>query len=201
MTAKFALALALLVLAGCSSDAPPDKPADETVPAASAAPLPATAPDDAITETAAPVLAVEAEGLRLFNAKTGSARPVAFGTPRDQVLTSLAFRGPPGTGRNSECGAGPLDYANWPDGLGLYFQGGNFVGWMLDKRAKGGITTASGIGPGSSRADLESAYSATFSDTTLGTEFAAGELFGLLDGEGKNAKITNMWGGVSCNFR
>ena len=58
-----------------------------------------------------------------------------------------------------------------------------------------------GVGPGSSRADLEAAYAADISETTLGTEFAAGELFGLLDGKELAAKITYMWGGLSCNFR
>ncbi len=148
-----------------------------------------------------PKLAVEAEGLRLFNPQSGAARPIAFGTPRETVLASLAFRGEPGTGTNGECGAGPLQYANWPDGLGLYFQRDRFFGWVLDQRADGTITTASTIGPGSTRAELEAAYAAKFSETTLGTEFAAGELFGLLDGKGSAAKITNMWGGISCNFR
>ncbi len=196
--------LALAALAGCSNDAPSDE-APETGPAVSQNSAPAktapAVPDPSMAAKESPALAVDAEGLRLFNKQSGSARSVAFGMKRADVLAMLAFRGPPGTGRNEECGAGPLDYANWPDGLGLYFQGGTFVGWNLDERASGAITTASGIGPGSSRADLDGAYAAQVSETTLGTEFAAGELFGLLDGKGKSAKITNMWGGVSCNFR
>jgi hypothetical protein len=193
--AKFGPALALLALAGCGSEVPPERPAEV------ATATPDKAPDTAKADNkVAPALAIEAEGLRLFNKETGAARPIAFGTPRDDVLAMLAFRGTPETGTNEECGAGPLDYANWPDGLGLHFQDGKFAGWKLDERSKGAITTASGIGVGSSRTDLGSAYAAEISKTTLGTEFAAGELFGLLDGKGKGAKITNMWGGVSCNF-
>lgn len=194
------LALTLAALAACSNETPSDQPV-ETAPAA----LPTTpAPVVAEKETASkenPALAVEAEGLRLFNKQSGSARAIAFGTARDDVLSMLAFLGKPETGTNGECGAGALDYANWPDGLGLFFQEDKFAGWYLNDRDKGAMTTASGIGIGSSRTDLEAAYASDISETTLGTEFAAGELFGLLDGKGKAAKITNMWGGVSCNFR
>ena len=76
-----------------------------------------------------------------------------------------------------------------------------FAGWALRGTAKGDITTASGISPGSTRAELESSYTAKIFESTLGTEFAAGDLFGILDGQGANAKITNLWAGVSCNMR
>ena len=197
---SFPLALALAALPACSSETPSDQPV-ETAPAV----VPTTsAPAVADKETVAkdsPALAVEADGLRLFNKQSGSARAIAFGTPRGDVLSMLAYLGKPETGTNGECGAGALDYANWPNGLGLFFQKGKFAGWNLNERSKGSVTTASGIGIGSSQTDLESAYAADRSETTLGTEFAAGELFGLLEGKGRAAKINNMWGGVSCNFR
>jgi hypothetical protein len=188
---------AALALAACSGEAPTEQSA-KTAPADATAVR--AAEQDSVTKES-PSFAVEAEGLRLFNKQSGSARAIAFGTPRDDVLAMLTFRGKPETGTNGECGAGALDYANWPDGLGLFFQDGKFAGWNLNERSKGAISTASGIGPGSSRADLEAAYAADISETTLGTEFAAGELFGLLDGKEPAAKITYMWGGLSCNFR
>ena len=194
------LALTLAALPACSSETP----SDQTVETAPAAVQTTPAPTLADNETAAknsPALAVEAEGLRLFNKQSGSARAIAFGTARSDVLSMLAYLGKPETGTNGECGAGALDYANWPGGPGLYFQNDKFAGWNLNERSKGAVTTASGVGIGSSRTDLEAAYAADISETTLGTEFAAGDLFGLLDGNGKAAKITNMWGGVSCNFR
>lgn len=192
--------LTLLALAGCSSEAPSDQAAETTPATAPATPAPTAAAQETIARDS-PALVVEAEGLRLFNKQSGSARPIAFGTPRGDVVAMLAFLGKPETGTNSECGAGPLDYANWAGGLGLYFQKDEFVGWNLNERSKGAMTTASGIGLGSSRADLEGVYAAEISETTLGTEFSAGELFGLLDGKDQAAKITNMWAGVSCNFR
>lgn len=191
-----------LGIAGCERPAPPD-PGLEGVPAAPTnIPSGNNEADRADrTQAADPVVAVEAEGLRLFNAQTGSARPVPFGTLQANMLSVLAFRGAPGIGTLGECGAGPLDQASWPDGLSLYFQDGGFVGWALDGRAKGALTTAAGIGPGSTRRALEAAYTVTVELSTLGNEFSAGELFGILDGPGADARITAMWAGVSCNFR
>ena len=197
-------ALSLLALAACNRAPQTDEDvaAKQTGAAMEGAPTmsePISADRKVVVES--PALAVEAEGLRLFNPETGAARPIAFGTPASQVLAALAFRGPPSTGTNGECEAGPLQFANWPDGLGLFFQDEKFAGWNADERGKSAIATASGIGPGSTRAELDAAYKADFAETTLGTEFASGGLYGILDGRAKAAKITNMWAGVSCNFR
>ena len=196
--------LSLLALSACNRAPQPDQDVAASQTGAAMEGAPATTEAIGTDKKAAaesPALAVEAEGLRLFNPETGAARPIAFGTPRAQVLADLAFRGPPGTGTNGECGAGPLQYANWPDGLGLFFQGDKFAGWNTDERGKSAIATASGIGPGSTRAELEGVYKVEVSEMTLGTEFAAGGLYGILDSRAKTGKITNMWAGVSCNFR
>jgi len=192
--------LALLAVASaCSPGAAPN-----SNQAATPANVAATAEEAASSAAAQaqPVLAVEGEGLRLFDRDTGSARPLPFGTPREEALAALAFRGEPAaTGRLEECGAGPLDYARWGDGLTLYFQDSRLAGWALDDRGKGGPTTAAGLGVGSTRAELEAAYDAKVFDSTLGTEFAAGELFGILDGPGPKAKVAHLWAGASCNMR
>lgn len=62
----------------------------------------------------------------------------------------------------------------------------------------GALTTMSGVGPGTTRASLDEAYSTKVRQTTLGSEFTAGELAGLLDGPGRKATITNMWAGLTC---
>ena len=157
-----------------------------------------------MTSTAAATqdLAVEAEGLRLVDTQSGAARPLPFGMPQDQLLALLeAFRGPADGGTNSECGAGPLDYAVWADGLTLHFQEDRFAGWALDPRAAGAHATMSGIAPGSTRRELEAVYEVQVEETTLGTEFHAGGLEGILDGQGQDARISVMWAGVSCVFR
>jgi hypothetical protein len=37
--------------------------------------------------------------------------------------------------------------------------------------------------------------------TSLGTEFTAGEMSGLLTGDTPEAKITGLWAGTNCAFR
>ncbi len=210
MLHRLPAATLVFLLAACS--APTEAPiardatpaASNSAPAAETAQTPRSPADGPAAAT--PALAVEGEGLRLFDRQSGSARPLAFGLPRDTVISALAFRGEPGIGTNGECGAGPLDTASWPDGLTLYFQGGKFVGWAADRRGNDGtdvpaIITAANVGPGSTRAELESAYSAKVFESTLGTEFSAGDLFGVLDGTRPTSRITAMWAGASCNMR
>jgi hypothetical protein len=194
---QIASALALLALtAGCGSGEPPPSAGDD----ASTAEL--AEPEGEVD----PPMLVDGDGLRLLDRSGGGERRFAFGSDWQEVRKALAFRGEPETAINPECGAGPLEYARWPDGLTLYAQAGKFAGWVLDGRsagvgAAGGISTAAGIGPGRTRADLDEAYAPAVSQTTLGTEFTGGGFSGLLDGPGENAKIVALWAGVSCNFR
>ena len=183
--------------AACSAS--PEPAAENNVAAAAPAPAQANAQTD--EPAAPPKLAIDGEGLRLFDAKSGSARPLAFGTPREQVVAALAFRGPPELGSNDECSAGRLDHATWPGELTLYFQDDKFIGWAVGEDASRELSTASGLGIGSTRAELESAYSPEVFESTLGTEFSAGEIFGILDGTGKSARVTHLWAGASCNMR
>ncbi len=200
---------ALLLIAGCSTEPVTQaEPAGQIeskldAPGAPVAVGPSAPSNAAASESvAAPKLAVEGEGLRWFLQPSGSARPIPFGRPQAEMLASLeTVRGPASKGTNQDCGAGPVQYASWPDGLSLVFQDKRFVGWGLDSRAADAITTASGIGPGSTRAELESAYEAAVSQTSLGTEFSAGDLQGVLDGPSAGARITDMWAGISCVAR
>ena len=83
------------------------------------------------------------------------------------------------------------------------FQNGRFAGWGLDGRSRGAVTTADGIGVGTTRSQLDAAIGDPLQvrPTTLGTEFTAGSYHGLFDGPGDNAPITDMWAGVSCAAR
>ena len=198
----------LLLLAACSSE-PADVRSGPAEPVAAQeltrVPSPATVevatPGPVSTEQ--PKLTVDGEGLRWFLPPNGTARPLAFGMPEAEVLASLErVRGPAGKGVDQDCGAGPVQYANWPDGLSLVFQNGQFAGWGLDRRASGALGTANGVGPGMTRSALAGSFgSVSFQNTSLGTEFAAGDMFGLLDGGGPDAEITDMWAGVSCVAR
>ena len=207
-------AVLAVVTSGCSPgpDAGPSDAADTTSaarvparPAMARAPEPGTAPSakpSAAKPSSAPRLTVDGDGLRWFLQPSGSARPIAFGSPQAGVIASMeAVRGVADRGTNQDCGAGPVEYATWSDGLSLVFQKNRFVGWSLSNRAKDIITTAAGLGPGSTRAELESAYSAAVSTTSLGYEFSAGAIHGVLDGGSASARITDMWAGVSCSAR
>lgn len=152
-------------------------------------------------------LALSGEGLD-FVSERGSVRHLLFGTPGAQAIdaVSRAHGGvAPERGRNEECGAGPLDMATWPDGLTLMSQDGRFVGWSVSRSAadggNAGLATMAGIGVGSTRRELEAAYTADIRETTLGQEFAAGDVFGVLDVAGPSGHVDAIWAGESCNFR
>ncbi|MGV8929893.1 MAG: hypothetical protein ACOH1E_09070 [Brevundimonas sp.] len=190
----------ILVLAACSPD-PVDVRTNDAVPAEEVSPSATEPVAPAVAEK--PKLVVDGEGLRWFLPPNGSARPLPFGTPEADVLASLeTVRGPAEKGVNQDCGAGPVRYASWSDGLSLVFQNGEFAGWGLNGRASGKIATANGVGPGMTRSALAGSFgSVTFQRTSLGVEFAAGHIFGVLDETGPEGKITDMWAGVSCVAR
>lgn len=211
------LTLAALLLSACQPAAEKQAAAPEQDPHAGLD-LPPGHPqvdlpgaDGAPTEAAGPahppVIALDGEGLRLVDPKSGATRPLAFGVDEAQLKTvAEKLKGPAQSGRNAECGAGPLNYLSWPDGLKLYSLDGLFAGWALDAPDAGAkkpsrLTTISGVGIGSSRAELLAAYDAKIEQTTLGTEFNAAGLSGLLDSTGPKARVTNLWSGVNCVFR
>lgn len=199
-------ALAAL-LAACSPAETPNPAADTPAgapPVATTAPAPTPAaapvPPPAGPATA-PVIAVDGEGLRLVDPVSGRTRPIAFGTAQAATLAALAAHGTPQQGRNADCPAGAVDYATWPDGLQLVFQDGAFAGWSLDGRRAPKLTTLSGVGIGSTRAAIAAANTVTVTEGSLGTEFAIGDMGGLLDGTGPQAKVTDLWAGVTCIAR
>ena len=204
-----------LCLSGCNAQPDDTQPAQAPTIAATTAGTntPSThrgAGDDAPPTHASaaasdkPKLAVDPDGLRWFLPPNGAARPLPFGTSQPEVLASLErVRGKAAEGTNEDCGAGPVQYANWADGLSLVFQNGRFVGWGLDSRAKDAITTADGLGVGTTRTELDKAFGPPIDvrKSTLGTEFTAGSYHGLFDGAGATAHISDMWAGISCVAR
>lgn len=146
------------------------------------------------------VLALEGEGLRLFDAATGSARPLPFGTRGETVRSILATGlelAAIEEGYNSECTG---NFMRLENGLTAWFVNDAFAGWAVRGPAPT-LTTASGIGIGSSRGDLESVYDASIFRSTLGIEFTAGGLAGLLESELPEARITHLWAGQTCIAR
>lgn len=156
-------------------------------------------------------LALSANTLQIVNPENGSTREIAFGMPFDQTLTIVEkiLNTEPTASINSECGAGPLRFATWDNGLTLLFKEKNgewlFAGWEANKpkNPQSKLSTMAGIGIGSTRKEMESVYVIKVMKTSLGYEFStkAEDFFGIFDGPNKDAKITNLWSGLSCNFR
>ena len=113
-------------------------------------------------------------------------------------MVGAALKGArPEQGNNLDCGS---SYAAWGNGLTAWFAKDRFVGWSA-RAGTAPLTTASGIGVGASRAALESVYSARIASSTLGLEFSAGGLAGLLDGDGPSATVSALWAGATCIAR
>ncbi len=143
-------------------------------------------------------LALDGEGLRVFLLPGGTVRPVPFGTPEAAALRVMERVRGSGVerGENLACRA---SYVSWDDGLTVWFVRGRFVGWSL--RGGSVLTTASGVGLGSTRAQLDSAYDAGVRESSLGTEFQAGGLTGLLESPAEDARISHLRAGATCVAR
>ncbi len=206
MTRGLIAGFALALLAGCGPAQEPDANksivfqgnADELI-------VPKAAPEANIAnvaEVAEPAVNLAPDGLSLV-LPTGATRHMTFGMPRDVATRAIAaaLGGPIEEGDNQECGAGALSFASFRGGLGLYFDGGKFVGWDLDGRDGGRFATAAGVGIGSTRKQLESATAIRIEDSTLGVEFSAGDLSGLLSSRDPDGEVTNLWAGTTCIAR
>lgn len=194
------LAIAMMA-ASCSAEPQAENGTEAAGPADAAANKAATSEARPPAQAMAARLTVEGEGLRWVLPSGGAGEAIPFGMRQDAFLASLEqVRGPAERRSNPDCPTGAVQYAAWPDGLSLVFEQGRFVGWGLSggEGATGSVETASGIGPGDTRAQLD-AQSAEVSQSTLGLEFAADEVYGLLDGPSPSARITEMWAGVSCH--
>ena len=159
------------------------------------------------------LLVLTSNAIQLVDRQTGSSKEINFGIPLTQMVEitgNVLEMEPSSIGINQECGAGPLQMASWSNGLTLVFKQTKnqkewkFAGWYMGKSpgTSKTLTTMAGIGIGSTRAEMESAYVIEVSKTTLGHEFSTSSgLYGIFDGSGKDARISSLWSGLSCNFR
>jgi hypothetical protein len=154
---------------------------------------------NAVAPAAKLAIVAESGGLQLGD---GEGRELRFGTSQEETLDRLAPLGRPPVETNAECGAGPMQIGRWPNGLTLLFQEGRFVGWMVQGDAANGIRSRRGIGTGATRGQLAAGYpGVTIDESTLGTEFDADGIGGLLDGDAEDARVTSLWAGTTCHFR
>ena len=195
IAARTAFALATLVaVAACDRNATP-APAEPAAPAATSA-----ASDDGPTVSDGG-LAIEAEGLRLFD-DTGAARAIPFGTPQATAIAAVAASvggAAPEVTTNEECGAGPTQFAEFSNGLQLLFQNDQFQGWFVDEA---GVTTVDGMGIGSTRASIEDSRTVEMQeDSTLGAEFSSGDVGGFLTDATPQGTVSSLYAGLTCFFR
>jgi len=197
-------AAAVLIVAGCGTGPDAANEAgnggaanDAAAPAPAPQSVPATVNAQQAQRAAVTLAPV---GLALVDTATGSSRMIAFGTPQQETLDRVtAVLGPPGErADNGECPAGALHIATWPGRIAANFQDGRFVGWAAEDGSE--LSTASGIALGSTRAELERAYQSNVQEGSLGWEFGAGELYGVLSGPEPNARIDALWAGTNCIF-
>jgi hypothetical protein len=123
--------LPLLLVIACS----PEAPTKPVVPKTGAK---AADPD------ALPVyrVAVSSTGLLLTDPRGGAAKPADFGLRQSLLLAILARSfGPADEGHEHGCGR---DFARWPNGLTLWFDAGDFVGWSR-RDSNAAIGTAPGL--------------------------------------------------------
>lgn len=189
---KAGWACILVALAACSSPASETVAAPKEMPAkVVATATPAEAPAPAATKA---VATLAPDGLLV------AGKLIPFGVPRANA--ELAIGNVQGVqlrkGSSSECGAGTIDYTSYKDHLQLTFQDGKFVGWTING-AESPLRTAKDIGIGSPRQSLDAAYpDVSAEESSLGLLFSAGGLVGLLDQDGIEGIVTDIWAGTVC---
>lgn len=152
---------------------------------------------------------LEGDWLGFVASDSGSISRLPFGSPAGQVLDVLDRL--LGEGERSpaspECPNQADRSVAWSDaGLQVELRGGELIAWSL--RPGSELTTLTGIGLGSTRAELEEEFVVELVDSTLGIEFATGTdpdapdaIRGLLSGRGNRATVTDLWAGEICAFR
>ena len=149
-------------------------------------------------------IALSGEGVLVVDQQSGTTRTIPFETDVEtsQTAISTSLGQPTERTENSECGAGPMSFVTWSNGFTINVMQDRFVGWTVDEKTEN-LTTVSGVGVGSTLADLEANYDIAVIENSLGIEFfdVSNSLFGLLDANGPDGIITHLWSGMACNFR
>lgn len=151
-------------------------------------------------------LGVGPDGLQLIDGAHITQLP--FGTSRDEVFTVLEEVlgvSPTVTPSSPECGNQADEQLLWPGQLSVDIRDDQMISWQLDQGSP--LTTVSGVGLGSTRAEVESSIVIQVDETSLGTEFATegsgegGGMGGLLTGPEDTGTVTELWAGEICVFR
>lgn len=179
--------LAVCLTVSCEGAADEPDPAREAVEQISGSSL---------NEASPPIvfLLLDGEGLRSVEATSGATRALPFGAASGEITAFVErTRGrPPQEEGPSPCGG---TFATWDGGLSLRFVEGRFVGWSTNEP---GLTTAGGLGVGTTLVEAESVYVLERFRSSLGWEFTAGGLAGVLDGGDPSSRVLVLWAGEVC---
>jgi hypothetical protein len=162
---------------------------------------PEVQPTTAAPVAVAPTLVLQGEGLDVLTGPA-SLRHLQLAGTDASTITDAVTRAL-GTGRTSalpDCGAS-VQVVQWP-GFALYLDGTRFVGWS-EQAGGEHLTTADGIGVGTTLADLRSARTGVQVRTgSLGAEWSLAEgLAGGLSGTQPTSTITRIAVGQTCLAR
>jgi hypothetical protein len=211
------LSLAMvLALSACGSDKPkasssassPSKSSSPSSKSSSSATSDSDATDAITSESDVsdareqPVVSLSTDGLTVVSV-AGITKALDFGTDEPTVKTALesALDKPKSTEIAQPCedGSGRTFDSVRYDGLAVSFLDGKLAGWSSSANA---FTTVDGIGVGSTLADLKESFGdVTVMDSSLGVEFSAGTVGGVIDGKADSAKVTDIFNGQVCIIR
>ncbi|MEY2438280.1 MAG: hypothetical protein QOF97_3116 [Acidimicrobiaceae bacterium] len=132
-----------------------------------------------------------------------STRNLNFGSDKAAVMTALqSAEGAPrsvDTGSLCEDGSGRVFDTVLYDGLSVYFLNATLSGWRVSKTQ---FTTLDGVGPGSTLTQLRAAFAEVkVTDSSLGVEWSAGTLGGVLSGKSDDSIVGEMFAGDLCIIR
>ncbi len=187
-------------LSGSSTPAPAPTPEPAVTPVPRA-PTTTAAPDTSAPPSpapaAAPELVLEGDGLGVLTG-AASIRRLPFGSDGDTARDQVARAQGPGTAAaQPDCGAAVAAVSY--DGIVVRVDGPDFAGWTVQTA---GLTTADGIGVGTTLAELRQAYpNLVLTRGTIGQEWSAGGLAGGLDGSAETSRVDRIGAGIQCIAR
>jgi hypothetical protein len=152
-------------------------------------------------------LVLNGDGFQIIRSEMDETESVTFEDSLGSAIEAVAVVfGQPAIAAavNQDCPAGPMEFTSWDNGFTLNAMNGELVGWSVRSHnaADTPLLTDSGIGIGTSRSTLETAYAATVTETTLGTEFYTDDfLSGMLSSDASDATVEYLWAGTDCSFR
>lgn len=161
--------------------------------------LAAPALADSYSPAPGDIVTIGQGGLGLASADATTTATLPFGAPFHESLRSLTTI----LGHDfsvylpEECPAGPVVVVSFTRQIDLIYQQDRLAGYML--RPGSTMTTQAGVGLGTPLAGLGSFATLEIMESSLGWEFQAGEISGLLSE--REGIVEHLWSGTVCIFR